>query len=792
MKMIKSGILGLTVVLFGIYVTIAQVLFIREFLVVLGGNEISIGLIYFSWFLGITIGAVVGSKLWDKVKHLQFYSSLLLLVQGIVFPILIYFVRILRTIVNVPTAQFISFFNLIISIILIVIPFSIITGLVFPLLCRWIQKIFKNEGISLGSIYVLESLGAVIGGLGFNFFLVLYFNTYTIIFLMLLLISLNLFGLNLRTLCNVQSNRKYTLFILFITGIIIAASLLSLLNPMRNKIEKFTIEQRWKAYGEGFKLLKTTNTKYQHLSLAVQEGQYSLLSNGEIMVNFPNDYEDGQFVHFFMSMYPNPKDVLFIGEGNYSALKFFTQYDINRLDYVEIDPKVFEFIRDYLDSETASILKMQKIDKKKKIFINYIDGRLFVKRSKRKYDLIIVHLPDPSTASLNRYYTKEFFAESRKILKKDGVFITSVTSTTNYFGEELSRYVGSVYWSLKRVFPYILVTPEGINNFIASSSPDAVISDVDKLANRFESRNIKTEYFTPYHFIMLLPPNRVKSVKEYLDGLKDVNINSDIHPISYLFNLAIWNRFSGSKMAWFFNTLLNVKLWWFVILLGVFSILRILYVKILKREAISVMRFNSIFAIFTTGFVGMAFSIVMIYVFQSIYGYVYQKIGVIVAMFMIGLVAGGFVVLSKLDRDLNRLLRILICVESLICLFAVFLSLFFYQIMEGKGIPFLNRYISVDTMWIIEEIAFYFLIFVSGLLAGSEFPLAGKVLLSCNMKLGSSAGIVDSADHLGAMCGAFVTGIILVPVLGIIQACLILAMVKLCSLIMFLLYKTKS
>jgi spermidine synthase len=90
----------------------------------------------------------------------------------------------------------------------------------------------------------------------------------------------------------------------------------------------------------------------------------------------------------------------------------------------------------------------------------------------------------------------------------------------------------------------------------------------------------------------------------------------------------------------------------------------------------------------------------------------------------------------------------------------------------------------------MNEAIFYGIIFVSGFLTGGEFPLAGRVLLSCEMKLGKSAGIVNSADHLGATFGAFITGIVLVPVLGIVQACLVLAIMKFFSLALFLLYKT--
>ena len=46
--------------LLGYQATLSQVLIIREFLVVLFGNELCLGVIFFSWFVGIGLGALLG------------------------------------------------------------------------------------------------------------------------------------------------------------------------------------------------------------------------------------------------------------------------------------------------------------------------------------------------------------------------------------------------------------------------------------------------------------------------------------------------------------------------------------------------------------------------------------------------------------------------------------------------------------------------------------------------------------------------------------------------------------
>ena len=45
--------------------------------------------------------------------------------------------------------------------------------------------------------------------------------------------------------------------------------------------------------------------------------------------------------------------------------------------------------------------------------------------------------------------------------------------------------------------------------------------------------------------------------------------------------------------------------------------------------------------IFTTGLLGMSIDVFGLYVFQSMFGYVYQEAGLIVAVFMMGLTLGG-------------------------------------------------------------------------------------------------------------------------------------------------------
>jgi predicted membrane-bound spermidine synthase len=75
----------------------------------------------------------------------------------------------------------------------------------------------------------------------------------------------------------------------------------------------------------------------------------------------------------------------------------------------------------------------------------------------------------------------------------------------------------------------------------------------------------------------------------------------------------------------------------------------------------------------------------------------------------------------------------------------------------------------------------------AGWLTGLQFPLVSKILIKRD-DIGSVAGWVDSFDHLGACCGALLTGTILVPLLGTLQSCLITAMLNGMSGILLITY----
>jgi predicted membrane-bound spermidine synthase len=77
-----------------------------------------------------------------------------------------------------------------------------------------------------------------------------------------------------------------------------------------------------------------------------------------------------------------------------------------------------------------------------------------------------------------------------------------------------------------------------------------------------------------------------------------------------------------------------------------------------------------------------------------------------------------------------------------------------------------------------------FLNALAGFLVGSQLPLANRMWLKGRDDLRGTAGVLYACDLVGAFLGSVVVSVVLVPVLGILETCLLAAMLKSGSLLL--------
>jgi spermidine synthase len=210
--------------------------------------------------------------------------------------------------------------------------------------------------------------------------------------------------------------------------------------------------------------------------------------------------EADEFVyHEMMSHIPlfsmqKPGNVLIIGGGDGGILREVLKHpSVKKATMVEIDGRVVEFSKKHL----SSICKKAFSDKRTNLIID--DGAAFVKKTKEKYDVVIVDSSDP-IGPATVLFTKEFYGNVKKILTPKGVMIRQSGSTI-FQPKELREN----FTLLKKIFKYnapcVFAVPTYVGGFFcltfSSSGTDPLKTQERNVAKRFSALKLKTQYYNP-------------------------------------------------------------------------------------------------------------------------------------------------------------------------------------------------------------------------------------------------------------------------------------------------------
>ncbi len=730
--------------LLGASSVISQSIIFREFLVVFYGNELLLGFILFAWLLSITMGAfsyrVLQKSIKDELKWFLNTSFSFSMLPFALIPV----IRISRSLLGVEWGVYIPFFKMAYFSMLIMLPPAFIIGFTFPLGCKVL-----SEETSVSDIYMAESLGSLLGGGIFSFVLIRLFSAPFIASLLCLSFSVTF-------LVWLQKEKKRNL----IKKILLIAIPICLL-LISSKVNQYTVLKRWKSLTKDLPLLKNFDSPYQNISITQQLDQYSVFFNGMYGFSFPDPYNDSMVAHHILSQSPKIDSVLIIGEVTPTLLSEFLKEPVKKVTFVYFDPSLYKIITPYFSHEEKEVFKDKRV---KQIFS---DGRLFAKTTKEKFDVIYINIPDPSNALINRYYTLEFYKELSHILNPSGIVVVKISSSENYLGKDMLNYNGAIYKTLKSVFPYISICPE-THSFLFASKSNVTTENPNILMSRFQQRKVKNTTFSPYVFSALYIPERVKYKREILEGWKG-RLNTDLSPIAYLYNLRLWDQYSNSKLKGIIDFVEKKGFSFWAALFAIIPVIFIIIGIIRKDEILKPATLYSVFAI---GLTGMGLSVTLIFAYQNIYGYLFEKIGFLIALFMMGLFIGGALSKKLIKRNIAKALFIPV-VGTLIVLLCIIL-------------PWVIRFL--ETLKTSCAIPFYLLMIFSGILTGITFPLSSKVLENYGQDIGSSVSKVDAADHLGGSIGAILVGAFLIPILGIPKTLSLMATVVGYSVIIWLIY----
>jgi spermidine synthase len=165
---------------------------------------------------------------------------------------------------------------------------------------------------------------------------------------------------------------------------------------------------------------------------------------------------------------------------------------------------------------------------------------------------------------------------------------------------------------------------------------------------------------------------------------------------------------------------------------------------------------------FIAGFTGASAEVLMIFVFQIAFGYIYAAIGILIAVFMSGLALGAYVSRKLSISQKNYRIAFILFILYLLLLLS-FLSISY---------PRLNQFI----LWPV----FIILMLIPSGLTGFIFVQSTSLFHHDSHQ---SAPAMYAVDLLGSSLGMIIMTLILIPLIGLSSACLFLIILNIIPIV---------
>ena len=688
----------------GASAVMTQLALMREMLGTFSGNEMVFGIILGNWLLLTGVGAWLGrASGWMKNPQCLLPAGLALVA---VVPLAqVFLLRFFHNSVFIRGAA-VGITGTVAGSFLLLLPYCLVSGFLLTLACSILAP---GEGSgAIGRVYIADSIGSIIGGAVFSFVLIGFFDHFGILcFPALLNLALA------AAVAAIFGNRlQGGIFVAAAAGLV-ALVLLCNVDAVSTALEY-----------PGQKIVFRENSPYGKLLVTEAAGQFTFIENGLPFFSTNNVGQIEETVHYAMAQRPDARKVLVVSGGIAGTAMEVLKYRAALVTYVEIDPLIIAAGRRFLPGNLDG----------SRIRVVNTDGRLFVRNTDERFDVVIVDVPEPSTSQLNRFYTAEFFDEVKRVLVPGGVLSFSPGSYANYVSPQLARLLASAGRTAKGSFRNLLVIPGGRVVFLASDGelfPD--------IAARIERNGIPTRLVERHYLEAMLAPDRLADMGRAL--AQPGSANRDFTPVLFYYHLMHWVSQFKVRFGLLAAALLAA--------LGVF---------LLRLRPVSLV-------IFLSGFAASTLEVVLLFGFQILCGSVYRQLGVIVTIFMTGLAVGAWVAVRAADRksDAHQLggKAGLAVLAFAVAAFAAALP----SVLAGLGAAGRESLLGVQT-------TIAGLTWLLAILIGMQFPTASRIRFENGAATASS---LYTADFVGASLGALLSSTFLIPLIGVTGVCLLTA-----------------
>lgn len=374
-----------------------EILWIRYLSLLIRNNVHTYTLALTVVLAGIVLGAILTSRFIDLSKKREYYFGYFQVLTGL----------FTLTVMMLPFSGNTCGEDLWIYFVLLLPP-AVLSGASFPLAIRMVVDNPLLAGIGVGKMSAINTFGGIFGSL-FIGFIALPFWGIKISLLLTTGISLGI-GFAAWRLLDSSSSATYRNEI--IAYALAAWILIPWVMGTRLPADFLGNRKELVDFREGFTSNLAVIRSHYH-EKNVEKRLYELkidrLWQGENRKN-----HQIMVAHTPMLLHPDPRSVLVVGVGVGKTASRFLMYNINRLDCVDIEPKVFELIRDYFDSKWMNDDRVRLIKE---------DGRNYITHTNAKYDVISIEVGQLFRPGVSTFYTGEFYRLAKKRLNPGGLLI---------------------------------------------------------------------------------------------------------------------------------------------------------------------------------------------------------------------------------------------------------------------------------------------------------------------------------------------------------------------------------
>ena len=308
------------------------------------------------------------------------------------------------------------------------------------------------------------------------------------------------------------------------------------------------------------KVVLTHTTKYQHITITHNNllDEYRLYLNGNLQFSSLDEKRYHELlVHPPMSLVNKHENILVLGGGDGLAVREIKKYQTKNITLVDLDPHMTQLAKtnkiltklnknslNDINITTPKLETLKKTDlylqDKDYKNINYIttldivniDAFNFLQKIKdKKFDVVIIDLPDPNSIELSKLYTKEFYKNLQKHMNPNAIL--SVQSSSSYFAKEVFLGIGrTLEASGLKTIPYHHNIPSfGEWGFYLASKNNLVFNNINHI--KF---NVDTNYLSEKLFLASLEfgKDELKTNKKYINTLMNPKLYHEYSNNSWL------------------------------------------------------------------------------------------------------------------------------------------------------------------------------------------------------------------------------------------------------------------